>query len=166
MIESFAIGLVRIKLVSSVARAEVALANPGTPLEILTALAALARWVAFVSVNTCPCVILAQLFSRGTSAQGSLWGLHTAVAATSFGATAVVKVAERSFISAIGTIRIVITDLAKRYADICYMFSRTSVFPIRTRLLHRLARMLHTLVAAVTAVILTVADVRLENTLG
>jgi hypothetical protein len=166
MIEGFAIRLVgNIKLVASVARAEVALADPSAPLEILAALATLARWVTFVSINAGPCVILAQLFPRGTSAQGSLWGLHTTVAATSFGATTVVKVAERSFISSIGTVGIVVTDLAKGYADIGDAFARTSVFSIRTRLLDRLARMLHTLVAAVTTVILTVADVRLENTL-
>ena len=165
MIEGFAIGLVRVKLVASVARAEVALADPSAPLEILAALATLARWVTFVSINAGPCVILAQLFPRWTSAQGSLWGLHTTVAATSFGATTVVKVAERSFISSVGTVRIVVTDLAKGYADICDVIARTSPFSIRTGLLDRLARMLHTLVAAVTTVILTVADVRLENTL-
>ena len=94
MIEGFAIGLVGVKLVSGVAGAEVAVANPSSGLggafEVLAALATLSRWVAFVSINAGPCVILAQLFPRWTSAQGSLWGLHTTVAATSFGATTVV----------------------------------------------------------------------------
>ena len=165
MIEGFAVGLVRIELVASVARAEVALADPSASLEILAALATLARRVTFVSINAGPGVILAQLFPWGTSAQGSLWGLHTAIATTSFGATTVIKVTERSLISTIGTIRIVVTDLAKGYADICDVFARTSVFTIRTRFLDRLARMFHTLVTAVTTVVLTIADVRLENTL-
>ena len=166
MIECFAIGLVRIKLVASVAGAEEALANPSTSLQILAALATLAGWVTLVSVNAGPCVVLAELFPRGTSAQGSLWGLDTGVAAASLGATAVVEVTERSFISAIGTVRVVITDLAKGYADICDVLARTSVLPIRTRLLNGLASVLHTLVAAVATVVLTVADVRLENALG
>ena len=81
MIEGFAIGLVRVKLVASVAGAEEALANPSTSLQILAALATLARWVTFVSINAGPCVILAQFLSRRTSAKGTLWRLHTAVAA-------------------------------------------------------------------------------------
>ena len=166
MIEGFAIGLVCIKLVASVAGAEVALADPSTSLQILAALATLAGWVTFVSINAGPCVVLAELFPRGTSAQGSLWGLHTGVAATCLSATAVVKVTERSFISAIGTVRVVVTDLAKGYADICDVLARTSVFPIRAWLFDGLASVLNTLVTAVATVILTVADVRLENALG
>ena len=166
MIERFAIGLVCIKLVASVAGAEVALADPSTSLQILAALATLAWWVTFVSINAGPCVVLAELFPRGASAQGSLWGLHTGVAATSLSATAVVKVTERSFISAIGTVRVVVTDLAKGYADICDVLARTSVFPIWTGLLNRLASVLNTFVAAITTVVLTVADVRLENAFG
>ena len=166
MIERFTIGLVRIELVASVAGAEVTLADPSTSLQILAALATLAGWVTFVSINAGPCVVLAELFPRGASAQGSLWGLHTGVAATSLSATAVVKVTERSFISAIGTVRVVVTDLAKGYADICDVLARTSVFPIRARLFDGLASVLNTLVTVVATVILTVADVRLENALG
>ena len=166
MIERFAIGLVCIKLVASVAGAEVALADPSTSLQILAALATLAWWVTFVSINAGPCVVLAELFPRGASAQGSLWGLHTGVAATCLSATTVVKVTERSFISAIGTVRVVVTDLAKGYADICDVLARTSVFPIRAWLFDGLASVLNTLVTAVATVILTVADIRLENAFG
>ena len=136
MIEGFAIGLVRIKLVASVTRAEVALADPSAPLEVLTALATLARWVTFVSINTGPCVILAQLFPRGTSAQRSLWGLHTSVAAARFGATTVIVVAKRSLVSTIGTVRLIVTHLAKGNTDIGNVVARTSVLSVRTRLLN------------------------------
>ena len=170
MIEGFAVGLVGVKLVSGVAGAEVAVANPSSGLggafEVLAALATLSRRVTFVSINAGPCVILAQFLSRRTSAKGTLWRLHTAVAAASLGAAAVVEVAERSLVSAIGTVGTVVTDLAKGNADICHMLPRTSVLIVRTRLLDRLASMLHTLVAAVTTVILAVADVGLENTFG
>ena len=136
MIERLAVGLVRIKLVTGVARAEVALAHPCASLCVLATLAALAGRVALVSIDASPCVVLAQLFPRGTSAQRSLWGLHTSVAAARFGPTAVIVVAKRSLVGTIGTVRLIVTHLAKGNADIRNVVARTSVLSVRTRLLN------------------------------
>ena len=136
MIERLAVGLVRIKLVTGVAGAEVALAHPCASLRVLATLAALAGRIALVSIDASPCVVLAQLFPRGTSAQWSLWGLHTSVAAARFGATTVIVVAKRSLVGTIGTVRLIVTHLAKGNADIRDVVARTSVLSVRTRLLN------------------------------
>ena len=136
MIERLAVGLVRIKLVTGVARAEVALAHPRASLRVLATLAALAWWIALVSIDASPCVVLAQLLPWGTSAQRSLWGLHTSVAAARFGATTVIVVAKRSLVGTIGTVRLIVTHLAKGNADIRNVVARTSVLSVRTRLLN------------------------------
>ena len=122
--------------------------------------------VAFVLIQASSCIIFAEFLSWWTGTERALWCLGASIAAARLGASAVIVVTVNAFVRATGAVRVVVTDLAKRDADVRDMLSRTPSLVIRTGFLNGLAGVLDALVTSISTVVLTVTDIGLEDTLG
>lgn len=152
----------RVQGVAGGAAAVVSLAT-FAPLGVGADLTTNARRTALISVYTCLGVI--QTLTPGAGAQGSTWSLHTAIAASSFVTATVIKIAVRTFISAIRTVGLTIADTGHGDADTRGSGVWTLPCAGFTSQLCCMTRMCLALITTVTAVILTITDERSEHAL-
>ena len=155
--------LVEVEGVAGGAAAVEALA-PLASLGVGAGLAADAGRAALVRVDTGLGVV--QTLTRGTGAQGTPGGLDTPVTAPGLVAPAVVQVAVGALVSAVGAVRLSVTDAGQGDADAGGGGVGTPPGALPARQLRGVTRvLLLVLVAPVAAVVLAIADEGAEHAL-